>query len=141
MRVCTHCKIEKNEEAFHWDKRRNAPRSWCKHCTIHFYDNKPERKEARRQIANRRNARLRIEALEYYSNGLMKCNCCGESQERFLTIDHIDNSGAEHRRKVGRGGVLRNLKKEGYPKGFRVLCFNCNCGREYNKGVCPHEEM
>lgn len=21
-----------------------------------------------------------------------------------------------------------------------VLCFNCNCGREQNDGVCPHEE-
>ena len=141
MKVCTHCKVEKKEEEFNWDKRRNSPRSWCKYCTVHFYDNKPERKKQKRLKTNERNRQLRLETLYHYSNGLMKCSCCGESQERFLTLDHINNDGAEHRKIVGRGGVIKNVKREGYPEGLRVLCFNCNCGRAYNQGVCPHEEM
>lgn len=33
----------------------------------------------------------------------------------------------------------RWLRKHSYPKGnFRLLCFNCNCGRELNGGICPH---
>jgi hypothetical protein len=23
---------------------------------------------------------------------------------------------------------------------LRLLCFNCNCGRAKNGGICPHEE-
>ncbi len=24
------------------------------------------------------------------------------------------------------------------PEGFQVLCWNCNLGKYYNGGVCPH---
>ncbi len=27
-----------------------------------------------------------------------------------------------------------------FPPGFRVLCYNCNCGRNHNKGICPHKK-
>ncbi|MFE1396776.1 hypothetical protein ACFW53_02415 [Nocardiopsis dassonvillei] len=60
----------------------------------------------------------------------------------MLTIDHVDNNGAEHRREIGGGGekLYRWLKREGYPPGYQVLCFNCNVGRHLGNGVCPHEE-
>jgi hypothetical protein len=31
----------------------------------------------------------------YAAYGGYKCNCCGESEPMFLSIDHIDNDGAE----------------------------------------------
>lgn len=31
------------------------------------------------------------------------------------------------------------LKRAGYPPGYQVLCFNCNCGRAKRGGVCPHK--
>lgn len=35
--------------------------------------------------------------------------------------------------------MYRWLKKQGFPKGdFRVMCFNCNLGRQRNGGECPH---
>jgi hypothetical protein len=67
----------------------------------------------------------------------------------FLTIDHISEDGAEHRRQNNismghsQGGAIpmcRWLKRHGYPPGFQVLCFNCNSGKHLNGGVCPHEE-
>lgn len=72
-----------------------------------------------------------------------KCACrgCGESRIGFLTIDHVNGGGARHRSQVG-GGVIfyRWLIKNNFPPGFQVLCFNCNCGRQTNGGVCPHEQ-
>jgi len=50
----------------------------------------------------------------------------------MLTLDHLENNGAEHRRqytKSGRGGgaaLYDNLIREGFPKGFQTLCSNHN---------------
>lgn len=76
-----------------------------------------------------------------------KCACCGERNPLFLTIDHIENDGADHRRRLGGNGrkqsgaaVMMDLYKRGWPtEGIRLLCFNCNCGRQRNGGVCPHK--
>lgn len=32
------------------------------------------------------------------------------------------------------------LKRNGFPPGFNVLCWNCQWGIHINKGKCPHEE-
>ena len=89
---------------------------------------------------NKEQSRKRfIEALDAYGGPI--CSCCGETSVFFLTLDHINNDGAEHRRRTkgASGKVLAwVLKKEGYPPGFQVLCFNCNCGKARNGGVCPH---
>jgi hypothetical protein len=59
---------------------------------------------------------------------------------RFLTVDHINNDGAEHRRKIGAGicSLYWWLKKNHFPDGFQILCYNCNGARARNNGVCPH---
>ncbi len=68
-----------------------------------------------------------------------KCECCGESIPEFLTIDHVNNDGAAHRRKVGRGrNLYKDLLRMGCPKdSFRLLCFNCNIVLGF-RGYCPH---
>lgn len=81
----------------------------------------------------RRNHRLRQMILDVYGRS---CACCGETIERFLTLDHIHNDGV-HDGKRGMPFYVR-LKNAGFPKTVRVLCFNCNCGRALNGGVCPH---
>jgi hypothetical protein len=54
----------------------------------------------------------------------------------------MQNDGAEHRKQIGKStNIYRWLIREKYPTGFQVLCFNCNCGKAFNKGTCPHEEM
>jgi len=80
--------------------------------------------------------RLRQAALGAYGGA---CTCCGEATYEWLTIDHVNGDGAEHRREIGRGNLYRWLKRHDYPDGFRVLCWNCNCARGYY-GFCPHEE-
>jgi len=71
------------------------------------------------------------------------CYCCGETEWAFLTIDHADNSGrAERKAKAGIGGSQMYFKiiERGFPTHLRLACWNCNCGRARNNGVCPHEQ-
>jgi hypothetical protein len=77
------------------------------------------------------------------------CACCGEAELVFLTIDHIDDNGAEHRREMAAernsnysqagARTYRWLRDHDFPDGYQVLCANCNCGKQWNGGVCPHE--
>lgn len=68
------------------------------------------------------------------------CACCGEVERWFMTIDHIDGNGWEHRRQIGKTDMWKWLHSNKYPPGFQILCFNCNAGRYRNGGRCPHEE-
>ena len=68
------------------------------------------------------------------------CACCGECAFEFLTLDHIAGDGAEHRRSAGFRQSLQFYKwliANGFPPGYRVLCFNCNSARGFY-GYCPH---
>ncbi len=100
---------------------------------IHYYANK--------EAYNRQNKKYRDQikrkTLSHYSKGKLNCNCCGESTYEFLTIDHIHNNGNEQPMKE-RCHLHRWLLKRNFPAGFQVLCWNCNCGKRLNKGVCPH---
>lgn len=107
-------------------------------------------REERRASAIRQRARIKLQALREYSGGDPKCSCCGESNIGFLSLDHVNNDGAAHRRALGlntsvkRGGLFYfSLKKLGWPKTppLQVLCYNCNFGRHYNGGICPHHGM
>lgn len=81
---------------------------------------------------------IRLEVMDAYGGRF--CACCGESELKFLAIDHVNGGGGRHRREVGGSDkVFRDLKKRGFPPGFQVLCHNCNFGRHINGGVCPHK--
>jgi len=72
------------------------------------------------------------------------CNCCGETELLFLTIDHINNDGATHRKELGGrnfGGSRMHkwLIDNDFPPGFQILCANCQLGKHLNGGICPHK--
>jgi hypothetical protein len=91
-----------------------------------------------RKAANTARYRLKIKNAAYDHYGRM-CRCCGETRPEFLTIDHVNNDGAAHRRAIGRGVVIYKwLRDNGYPSDFQVLCWNCNLAK-YHYGSCPHE--
>jgi len=86
-----------------------------------------------RQTTNR--FKRKIKAFLHYGDA---CQCCGEKILAFLTIDHINNDGAEHRKTVK--NIYDWLIQNNYPEGFRIRCRNCNSGANINKGECPHEQ-
>lgn len=74
--------------------------------------------------------------------GGAQCKCCGETELRFLQMDHINNDGAKHRHELGTRAIPYTwFPRNGFPPGFQVLCANCNAGKKANKGVCPHTEQ
>ena len=68
-----------------------------------------------------------------------KCACCGEERSVFLQLDHINNDGAEHRRRISMGtAMFAELARQNYPGGFQVLCANCHLAKT-RKQICPHK--
>ena len=84
--------------------------------------------------------RIKIEVLGHYCSGEPACQCCGVMFIEFLTIDHVNGGGRQHREQVGSGGyrLYAWLKANGYPDGYRVMCLNCNCAIGFY-GYCPHQ--
>ena len=70
------------------------------------------------------------------------CRCCGESEPKFLSVDHIDGGGRKHRESTsGTGGTVfyRWIVRNGFPTYLQILCHNCNMAKGMY-GVCPHQE-
>lgn len=79
--------------------------------------------------------RIRDEVLRSYGG---RCTCCSEQQIEFLTIDHIHGGGRASPR--AGSALYQWLKKNRYPSGFQVLCWNCNCARSLRSdNICPHK--
>lgn len=72
------------------------------------------------------------------------CTCCGQTDKRVLTIDHVNNNGASHRKSVGSTTVFyKFLRDNSVLPEFTVLCRNCNCakGMTGRNGICPHQKL
>ena len=74
-----------------------------------------------------------------------KCNCCGESEFAFLTIDHVHNDGAAERRKLSAASFYYKFRRQidqGIvdTENYQILCWNCNAAR-HRLGECPHKHL
>jgi hypothetical protein len=145
---------ERNREKFNQRMRdwRNANRE---------KDREHKREHRNRKIANgtpeevaalrtaesektkRNQDRCRDEVYSAYGGYI--CSCCNEKERMFLSIDHINNDGAEERKSGkynGGGSAFYNwLRKNNFPSGYQVLCMNCQFGKYKNGGVCPHQNV
>lgn len=90
-----------------------------------------------RKTGRRIRARYRAAVMGHYGS---KCACCKESQDEFLTIDHIYNDGKQHRKLVHASKLYPWLVKNSFPEGFQILCWNCNLAKQLH-GECPHKRL
>jgi hypothetical protein len=160
--LCYKCRLWKSKTSF---SKRNAPNRtrkyqyYCKSCMTEARDKSYRLHPGRKQEQDRnsyyrhRTVRLaknkqllrsrKIRVLQHYSSSvdILKCSCCEETEVVFLTLEHIGGGGTRHRKEIKRGGsafytwVIRN----NFPSGYEVLCMNCQFGRAFNAGVCPHK--
>lgn len=77
--------------------------------------------------------RARLKAITHYGG---KCICCGETEIKFLSIDHIDGGGGKHRKIIGTNSSMWVIRNN-FPSGFQILCHNCNMAKGIY-GECPH---
>lgn len=164
MRRCKKCNRDKLLIDFPYsEKSRGWRRHECRVChnsrvNLHHIQNRPyrlqyakkryaskpistwtkEQRDRQRELQQAQHARWREAVFEHYGKS---CTCCGETESVFLTIDHVNQDGAKHRRGDvdAKSRFYRWLMKNGYPDGFQTLCYNCNCGRYRNGGICPHQ--
>lgn len=154
MRKCWRCKTEKPDSEFYSNphNRGGGRSSSCKPCdraaATEWYRKNKKRALARAAEWQRAHpeevkahqkkirARKWTKAFAAYGD---RCVCCGETEPLFLTIDHINNDGAKHRKEIGQRNFLLWLSRNNYPPGFQTMCINCNLGKHRNKGICPHE--
>ena len=115
----------------HYDAVRERLRS-------HGQTWRKENPEKVRVIQRRGRRKLRKTVIEEYGG---RCVCCGIDDFPFLSIDHVANDGAAHRREANlhAGRIYGWLKKNNYPDGFQVLCYNCNLAKAHHGGECPHQ--
>jgi hypothetical protein len=127
-RVCTKCDKYKL-----WSEYKSAPaginrkQASCRECG----------RVRNNRLVKAYQRRLKCEVVAAYGG---VCACCGEAEIVFLTIDHINGDGARHRREIGLGGYRFYgwLKRNHFPEGFQVLCYNCNCAKS-TQAYCPHQ--
>jgi len=69
--------------------------------------------------------KLKREVLSYYGKGKCQCCICDIDNLDCLSLDHIKNNGAEHRKTLGYMSIYSFLKRQGFPSGYQTLCMNC----------------
>lgn len=90
----------------------------------------------RQQLRNRK-TKQRLTVFNHYSNGVPRCHCCGETTFEFLSIDHINGGGNQHRKNIY--NIFLWLIQNDFPDGFQILCYSCNMAKGfYSK--CPHSK-
>lgn len=134
---CVKC-IQRSSKTTKLFRQKMKTAGLCTRCGINILKSTTFCLEClQKQHAN--NLALKLEVFTTYGGCKCSCSGCNTSHHAFLGIDHIDGGGKIHREKVGGGSRFYVwLKKNKYPAGFRVLCHNCNLGRQINGGICPH---
>ena len=109
---------------YYWLRRNNYPSGYqvlCMNCNWLRRESikvQSTRSKWRRQIT--------LGVINHYTNGSMRCNNCGISNLKALTIDHINGNGLRHRIEHNIGGHIAEwLRQNNYPEGYQVLCMNC----------------
>ncbi len=127
---CYVCKLIKSADEFYPNlNKHDGLASDCKSCA----------KVKKQKWGRTYSRKLKLKIMGHYSNGTNQCACCGETMIEFLTIDHVHNDGAQHRKSLTMT-LYAWLEKNNFPLGFQVLCMNCNFVKG-KFGGCPHAKL
>lgn len=123
MKRCQSCKTLKMVSAFKVDHVRGGYYPVCKKCSLWR-----KQRSRHRGFTVLRYGQVQHKELvfNHYCKGDVRCIRCGFRDVRALSIDHVNDDGAEHRRTDPTAlRIYVWLVKHKYPDGFQVLCMNC----------------
>lgn len=137
-KLCVRCSSMKTHAEFSRHRASSSGlASWCKECLYEWKRQKYIAHRARfNAVSKEARRRLKQQMVDAYGGS---CTCCGESDLEFLTVEHVNRDGKQHRMSFRSAqSVWADLRRRGWPKGdYTVLCMNCNWASRFN-GVCPH---
>lgn len=135
MKVCKVCHFPKGSRAFAYGRRV------CNSCRRRYYR---EYHHKNKQYEKVRNAKYRLSVkqrvlTEYSHKRCPICRCCFITELTFLSLDHIKGGGEGDRKLHGGGHAFYlSVVRRKFPKGFQVLCHNCQFGKQIHNGFCTH---
>jgi hypothetical protein len=97
-----------------------ANKDHIKNKTVKFQQANPDKRKKYAKISRER---LKLEIFNHYCDNGPQCNGCGEADIHLLTVDHIHGGGNQHKKEVK--SLYSWIKREGFPEGFQILCWNC----------------
>jgi len=111
----------------------------CNACYTRWILDQGDNREKHGEVTKAYYYKVKNEMFDAYGHF---CSCCGESEEVFLSLEHIGagGRGQRDRERLGSGfAVWVELKRLGWPKeGYTILCMNCQRG-SLLEGGCPHK--
>ena len=140
-KICQECRKKEAKTK----RQKYIDKGLCKNCGAHPIRSETtttcqkcfDRAKANKKKRQSKNWEM---ILDHYGP---KCNCCGETTTEFLTLDHINNDGAVHKRSLNTKdshAIKKWVVQNHFPDNFQILCYNCNCVRN-TLGYCPHEKL
>ena len=90
------------------------------------------RSEKGKLYRKRATDKLRQQIFNAYGNS---CACCKETEQSFLTLDHINGGGTKARKETPY--VWGKVRSENFPNTYQLLCWNCNWSK-HKLGQCAH---
>ena len=123
-------------------EKQSSDSAYCPKCLQYFVNWRKSKPRGYNSASVKKYYKqLKDETFNAY--GGWTCACCGESDPKFLSFDHVYDDGHVDRKMFGDNRILWiQLRKQGFPEKnrYQILCFNCNFGRAINGGFCPHVE-
>jgi hypothetical protein len=146
MKVCSHCKTEKEESSFSKNRSSNdGLHWWCKECNnpyqrASYQRRRPKALERKRAYVRIPENRLRENARKntYYRERMTevfellgnRCALCPVTDKRLLQIDHVNGGGNQQRKRLNNAWwkiiaeVTASIERGEHE--YRLLCANCN---------------
>lgn len=153
MRIKTHCKRGHAFTEANTYVKTDGTRT-CRECArrngtawyrAHPDKNRKRSREHYREhpnIHHDRHIKLKVLILTHYSpNGVLGCSWpdCTVCDLDVLTLDHVNDDGAQHRQTVGSGSATYAfLKRHNLPAGFQTLCMNHQWKKEMIRRRSKH---
>jgi hypothetical protein len=144
---CRSCGVPLTEDNWYQSYRRKRMHL-CITCaraqTKAFQKSHPDEvRRYARKYRRKRHIKDRLSVMLHYGGSPPHCaNPFGQhvepyTDDRALSIDHIEGGGHRHKKLLRRVDLYRWLVENNFPSGFQVLCMNCQFIKMKVRGEKP----
>jgi hypothetical protein len=143
------CDKNRDYSREYYQENKSKKREYHRRYSVEYRKKPKSREYRRRYLEGQREYQRKLRqkhrhlVIAHLSNNEMRCANCGLPLYEVLQVDHVNNDGYGHRKRIGGGGcVLYSwLIKNDFPDelDYQILCANCNYFKEI-KGRLPTKQ-